>query len=552
MNWFTYALKKSSLFRVVFFLSFTVFVVLLLRFALGFFSKKPVVTTVLPSVVSEGETVTIEGKNFGSPDSTKGLRFGNEFFPSSQCTLWTDKKITFKVPKNFTTNLIKVSNANLNSQETVLISKAELPQILQKQLLTVLPEIISVNKESGTIGEKITIKGKNFGATRQNSMVVFTHLGENFLPERVSEIEGAFCNEANFDFVSWTDNEIVVRVPETANTGNILVATEAGMSNLLPFTVSNRVGKKELLNKRTILLSLGANAQDFKVQTSQNTLFLILPQPIQSYSQKNITMQATEPQAFAKNFQGSNIYRFEKLNETSKIIISENLSVETYDVNINVNINNVSANITFKPEVLEYTKSENLIPADLPEVKNLAGKITSNAKNPYNNARKVFNYLVENFEPVKRAINSNTDLKDCINKKQADAYELSLLFCSLMRTVGVPCVQVSGITFDMKQNTYAHWWNEFYIEGIGWIPVDTAMALGLPFTTGKKTDEFFAKADGLRIAFSRGFQAQTQMLSESLVVSKTKTYANRKIWEESSGLVAYNSFWALPKVVAVY
>ncbi|MEL3907934.1 MAG: transglutaminase domain-containing protein [Treponemataceae bacterium] len=552
MNWFTYTLKKSPLFRVVVFLSFAVLVVFLLRFAFGFFSKKPVVTSILPTVVSENETVTIVGENFGLPDSAKGLRFGNEFFPSTQCIMWTDTKITFKVPKNFKTNLIKVSNANLNSQETILTNKAELPQILQKQLLTSLPEIMSISKDSGVIGEKITIKGKNFGTTRQNSTVVFTPLGENFLPERVNEIEGAFCSEANFDFVSWTDNEIVVCVPETASTGGVLVATEAGLSNLLPFTVSNRVGKKELLNKRTILISLAANAQDFKVRSSENTLFLILPQPIQTYAQKNIILQATEPQAFAKNFQGSNIYRFESLNETSKIVISENLSVETYDVNVSVNVNNVSANINLKPEILEYTKSENLVPAYFPEIKSLASKITANSKNPYNNAKKIFNYLVENFAPVKRPINSNIDLIECINKKQADAYELSLLFCALMRYVGVPCVQVSGVAFDISQNTHAHWWNEFYIEGIGWIPVDTALAVGLPFNTGKKANEFFAKIDGLRIAFSRDFQAQTQMLSESSIVSKTKTYANRKIWEESSGLAAYNSFWALPKVVAIY
>ena len=95
MNWFTYTLKKSPLFRVVLFLSLAILAVFVLRFSFGFLRKKPVVDSIFPVVVLPDDTVTVLGKNFGTADSGKGLRFGDDFFSSPLCTSWTDEKITF-------------------------------------------------------------------------------------------------------------------------------------------------------------------------------------------------------------------------------------------------------------------------------------------------------------------------------------------------------------------------------------------------------------------------------------------------------------------------
>lgn len=552
MNWFTYTLKKSPLFRVVLFLSLAILAVFVLRFSFGFLRKKPVVDSIFPVVVLPDDTVTVLGKNFGTADSGKGLRFGDDFFSSTLCTSWTDEKITFKVPKNFDTGLVSVVNANLSSQRFVLTNKEELPVVQQKTTTVLKPEITAVSKSSGSVGEKITLSGNNFGATRQNSQVIFTELAENFLQENANDIEGAFCTESNFDFVKWSDKEITICVPDTAPSGNIVVKTESGFSNPVPFGVSNRVGKKSVSNKRTILLSLSASVQDFKIRLSQNTLFLSMPHPATASMQKNVTVQTTEPPAFAVNFQGSTIYRFENLTEESKITVSESIVVDTYDVDVAVNPAQVSAVSKIKPEVLRYVEPQNDIPSDATEVAELAQKITSGSKNPYNNAKKVFTYIVENVKPEHHPINVKTDILQCIKTNRADAYEVSLMYCTLMRALGIPCIQVSGIIIGAQQLTQAHWWNEFYIDGVGWVPLDAALALNMPFETDKAASEFFAKQDGLHVAFSYDVLTQTQMLSESMVVNKTETYASRRIWEESTGLAAYNSLWLVPKVTAIY
>lgn len=552
MNWFKYKLKKYSLFRLAIFLVFIFALALILKFVSNIMISVPVVEQLFPSVVHENDVVTITGKNFSKPDETNGIYFGTEFFPSINCALWTDNKITFTVPKNFKTSLISVSVAKRTSKKSVLTNKDDLPIVLHKTILTSMPEIISLSRENGVVGQSVTIYGKNFGGTRHNSDVIFTELTENFLAGNPKEIKGAFCNEADFDFVNWNDNEITVHVPDTAVSGNIVVRTDAGFSNAVPFTVSAKAGKKKLSNKRNIVIALTTSVADFSLRSKQNTLFLSVPQPIESYMQKNVYLKETNSHIFATKFQGGNIYRFENLTEKSNIEISEVLSVETSDVFVKVNPDNIPATLKLKPEILRYTNAEDEIPSENKDIKAKANEIADGSSNPYNKAKRVFDYLVKNTVPTAWRVNHKTNLSACLTTGLADAYEISLLYCTLLRALQVPCIQVHGMVIGKEQSAYIHWWNEFYLEGLGWVPVDTALALGMPYKTEKTPSEFFAQLDGLHISFSRSVQHQTKMLSDSAIVTKTKSYAKRQIWEENTGLAGYNSFWGVPKVIAIY
>lgn len=102
MNWFTYTLKKSPLFRVVLFLSLAILAVFVLRFSFGFLRKKPVVDSIFPVVVLPDDTVTVLGKNFGTADSGKGLRFGDDFFHRHFALLGQTKKLRLRCRKTLT------------------------------------------------------------------------------------------------------------------------------------------------------------------------------------------------------------------------------------------------------------------------------------------------------------------------------------------------------------------------------------------------------------------------------------------------------------------
>ncbi len=80
------------------------------------------------------------------------------------------------------------------------------------------PTITLLNPTSGIAGTSVTITGTNFGATRGTSTVTFN--GTAAAP------------------TSWSATSVVVPVPASATTGNVVVTVGGQASNAVPFTVS--------------------------------------------------------------------------------------------------------------------------------------------------------------------------------------------------------------------------------------------------------------------------------------------------------------------------
>lgn len=95
---------------------------------------------------------------------------------------------------------------------------------------------------------------------------------------------------------------------------------------------------------------------------------------------------------------------------------------------------------------------------------------------------------------------------DIIESKKAHCGEYALLFVTLCQEAGVPARRCAGFAFaENAQNkndisVSGHNWAEFYVEGIGWIPVDPTM--------GDKDDlrkqYYFGGLDNARLCVSKG------------------------------------------------
>ena len=108
---------------------------------------------------------------------------------------------------------------------------------------------------------------------------------------------------------------------------------------------------------------------------------------------------------------------------------------------------------------------------------------------------------------------------------------------------------------DQAQKATLHWWAEFYLNGFGWVPVDPALASGIPYDTGVSNKEqwYFGNLDAYHIAFSRGYQMQEPMLPNGKTTEKKRSYAFRSIWEETTpNISGYSSLWRIPKITGVY
>ena len=166
----------------------------------------PWVSRVTPQNVRTNNVVTISGENFGSSRGSSSVRIGSTTITSF--TSWSSRAIRFRVPINTPPgNLtIRTTNGTSNSIRFNITS----------------PYLTSISPTQVEAGDRLTLRGGNFGSSRGTGYVLFTAL----LPRAG-------------DYVSWSDRRIVVRVPDKAPTGDVRVTTSNGTSETKHLTVGS-------------------------------------------------------------------------------------------------------------------------------------------------------------------------------------------------------------------------------------------------------------------------------------------------------------------------
>ena len=65
------------------------------------------------------------------------------------------------------------------------------------------------------------------------------------------------------------------------------------------------------------------------------------------------------------------------------------------------------------------------------------------------------------------------DTVAALRSKKGNAFVYSSLYCALLRAAGIPARMVAGyLVGDAGKPTRRHFWDEFYVETLGWVPVD--------------------------------------------------------------------------------
>ena len=86
---------------------------------------------------------------------------------------------------------------------------------------TSVPSISSISPTQAKIGDVLTVRGEGFGSNRGSATVVFSP------------------NIRATSFVSWTDTQIRVRIPQGTRTGNVFVLAPQGQSNTARLVVTS-------------------------------------------------------------------------------------------------------------------------------------------------------------------------------------------------------------------------------------------------------------------------------------------------------------------------
>ncbi len=155
----------------------------------------PQITSISPTTGVVGTQVTITGSGF---QATQGSNWAAFYNGSTTVNSWSDTQIVATVGSGVTTGPVNVSvNGALSNQNV--------------QFTVPNPLITSITPSTAPVGTLVQINGVGFGATQGSSSVAF-----------YSNVAAAV--------VSWSDTQIVVTVPATAQSGSVKV-TEGGVSS---------------------------------------------------------------------------------------------------------------------------------------------------------------------------------------------------------------------------------------------------------------------------------------------------------------------------------
>jgi transglutaminase-like putative cysteine protease len=327
------------------------------------------------------------------------------------------------------------------------------------------------------------------------------------------------------------------------------------------FGIADKPGSKTFKDKRTYAISYSV---DIKVEKAEgpNSLYLWLPLPVTSSSQRNVRLLSRNLEPFIENYRGTSLFQMKDLQSGATAAVNLSYLVEVYAVETDVRVNSLSAGSA--TSMSAYLAPNDLIPSDHPRVKELAASVAGREQNPYLKARRIYEYLLKEVA-IQWAVPESgapeapvaKTLPGVIEEKRADPYMAALLFCAMARATGVPAIPVSGALIDRNRTAGSHYWAEFWIDGFGWIPVDPTLGGGVVppsfVLRADRANYYFGNLDNQRLSFSRGFTVLSQMDPRSRVLARERDYALQSLWEEAAGsLESYSSFWSDIIINGVY
>jgi len=504
-------------------------------------SKIPVISSIDPKIGNMGDIVTLRGRNFGEAREGAFVSIGGVTPTSSSYYTWEDDLILFRIPESAESGLIYVHVKGRKSNGVLFSNSAAVPRPIEGEDFGMEPKIVIVSPQSGAPGTLIAISGNNFGATRENSGVFFSWDYEalSINPNVVTEPEFVEVSETEFGYETWNAREIKVRLPDGAVSGNLKIKTPNGDSRPVFFDVTGKPGYKNFKDKRSYTISYSV---DVKINEAArpNTLYLWVPLPVTSASQRKVTLVSRSMTPFVENHKGVSLFKLDNLAAGSTHTINLSFNIEVYAVE--TGMKPVSIRQGKSTLNTAYTQSTSFIPADNSQIKTTVAGIIGREQNPYIIARLLYDWIIKNINIIDTPI-STAGAVSALAQKRADPYSAALLFTAMARAAKLPCIPAAGVLINRQSQTTRHYWAEIWIDDFGWLPVDPALgALNKEETT--LVNYYFGNIDSQRITFSRGELLLSQMESRGRLVSHPQSYSLQNIWEEAAGgLESYSSLW---------
>ena len=158
------------------------------------------------------------------------------------------------------------------------------------------------------------------------------------------------------------------------------------------------------------------------------------------------------------------------------------------------------------PEAMlrRYLEPDKLVPLNA-TIAELAREQTAGATDPVEKARRIYTYVATtmHYDKSGEGWGRGDEMWAC-DSKRGNCTDFHSVLIGMLRSSGIPARFLIGFPLPPGKTEGDipgyHCWAEFYVEGIGWIPMDASEASKNP----AKRDYFFGAVDADRVMFTRG------------------------------------------------
>lgn len=139
------------------------------------------------------------------------------------------------------------------------------------------------------------------------------------------------------------------------------------------------------------------------------------------------------------------------------------------------------------------------------EIAQISEQQTQGVVEPVEKARRLYNYVIATMHYDHDGTGwGHGDAVWACDNKHGNCTDFHSLFIAMARAAGIPARFEIGFSLPVGVHQGAiggyHCWAEFYVQGIGWIPVDASEA----WKNKEKADYYFGTLDPNRVMFTLG------------------------------------------------
>ena len=164
----------------------------------------------------------------------------------------------------------------------------------------------------------------------------------------------------------------------------------------------------------------------------------------------------------------------------------------------------VQAHLRKEAMLQRYLQPDRMVPLNA-TIAELAREQTAGATEPLDKARRIYNYVASTMRYDKSGEGwGRGDAMWACDSKRGNCTDFHSVLIGMMRSSKIPARFAIGFPLPGGKSEGDipgyHCWAEFYIDGVGWVPVDASEASKNP----AKRDYFFGTVDADRVMFTYG------------------------------------------------